>query len=240
MHQSGGVALNFTQDVSEAHVAAAIRYEARLRPHYFAQPASSQLWFDQRDGVVPILVCAPHATAAIREGRMRGPDTGTGWLAYMLHRLTGVATLHTVCASPSDPNFYDDNAFKRALAQIIHEASPRLVLDLHGCHWSRPFDVDLGTMHGASLLGQSHHLTQLRGALGDAGLGRLSDNWFAAARNSTITKWVTGLGVPCIQLEVQSTWLHPNRDRNRAHRSARLLQGLCRFIASTLAASRPN
>ncbi|NKC17003.1 MAG: ketol-acid reductoisomerase [Gammaproteobacteria bacterium] len=224
--------LHFTSEISAAHIATAVRFESRLRPRYFSLAHSGEPWFRLLRGSVPVLLTAPHATAAMRHGHWHGPDDGTGWLAYMLHRLAGASVLHTTRGSPSDPNYYDDNAFKAAVKHELAVRAPKIVLDVHGCHWSHPFDIDLGTMHGRSLLGQSEMLHRLRSALRAEGLSRLSDNRFPAARNATVTKWVADHGTPCVQLEVQSTWLHPQRDRNRAHRSARLLQGLSRYIKS--------
>lgn len=221
--------LSFNAEVDEQQMTEALRFEARLRPMYRALPRRGQPWFQLLSGRSRVLATAPHATAAIRNGRMRGPDTGTGWLAWMLHRLAGVTVLHTTCASPSDPNFYDDNDFKRRLAVRLRRQRPTLVLDLHGSHFSRPFDVDLGTMHGRSLNGRDDLRTQLRDTLVAAGVTELSDNFFPAARNATVTRWVARTGVPCMQLEVQSTWLNPGRDRIRAHKSARLLGALVRF-----------
>ena len=176
------VALSYTADITEAHVGEAIRFESRLRPNYFRFAKSGEAWFSEQLGSGGVLLTAPHATAAIRDGRLRGPDTGTGWVAHMLHRLAGVSVLSTTYASPSDPNYYDDNAFKARLAVLLERQRPNLVLDLHGCHFSRPFDVDFGTMHGESLLGQMHWLEALREMFVSCGVRRLTDNRFAAAR----------------------------------------------------------
>ena len=224
--------LTFTNDINGAHMAAAVRFEARLRPRYRLLAESEDGWFELFPGTQPVVLTAPHATAATRHGRLRGPDTGTGWLSYLLHRLTGAHLLVTTHASPSDPNFYDDNAFKARLTTLLEQVKPRIVLDLHGSHFSRPFDVDLGTMHGEALLGRTHLLDSLRAHLNAEGVKRLSDNFFPAARNATVTRWVAHHGVPCVQVEVQSTWINPARDRIRAHRAARLAQGLSRYIRS--------
>ena len=83
-----------------------------------------------------------------------------------------------------------------------------------------------------SLLGRDDLLNALSAALRAEGLGNQSLDFFAAAVNQTITKWVSGRGVPAIQLEISATWLTAGAGALPAHRYAQLLQGLVRFIAS--------
>ena len=122
--------LPFNATVDAKAIAEALRFEARLRPMYRTLPRRGQPWFRLLDGPSSVLATAPHATAAMRHGRIRGPDTGTGWLAWMLHRLAGVSVLYTTRASPSDPNYYDDNAFKRRLAVRLRHRRPLSHSDL--------------------------------------------------------------------------------------------------------------
>ena len=174
---------------------------------------------------------APHATQPTRDGKLRAySDGGTGPLALMLHRLADATVLYTAYASPSDPNYYDDNAFKQTLDSLIVALEPTVVLDLHSSHAYRPYDIDFGTMHGRSLLDRNDILPLLHQKLSDEGLRNFSSNYFAAAKNQTVTKWVTARGVPCIQVEINYTWLNPDEDGLHAHRFAQVLQGLVRFI----------
>ena len=62
------------------------------------------------------------------------------------------------------------------------------------------------------------------------GLENLSNNYFPAAKNQTITKYASGPGVPTVQLEINSTWLTPAQDNLSVHRFSQLLQALTRFI----------
>lgn len=62
------------------------------------------------------------------------------------------------------------------------------------------------------------------------GIYNFSQDYFSAERNQTVTKWVSGHGVPCIQLEISATWVAPEQDNLSAHRYAQLLEGLVRFI----------
>ncbi len=188
-------------------------------------------WFKVIEGTVPIVVTAPHATSPTREGALRFSDGGgTGALAILLHKMAGVSVIHTTYVSPSDPNYYDDNAFKAALREIIDRHDPVLLLDLHGSHPFRPYEIDFGSMNGQSLLGNDHLLTDLIAVLGSAGLINLSNNYFSASKHNTIIKFASALGVPSIQMEISATWLSPQENNLNAHRFAQMLQALLRYI----------
>jgi hypothetical protein len=195
-------------------------------------PRPGEPWFAVLDGCTEVLATAPHATKPTRDGQLRFADSGTGSLAVALHRLAGARVIHTSLASPSDPNYYDDNEFKAALAAALAARTPVLVIDLHASHEFRPYDVDFGTMGRRSLLGRDDLLTALSAALRAEGLSNQSLDFFAAATNQTVTKWVSARGVPAIQLEISATWLGAGAGSLQAHRYAQLLQGLVRFIAS--------
>lgn len=195
-------------------------------------PGQGEPWFVALDGCREVLFTAPHATHPMRDGSLRFPDAGTGALALALHRLAGARAIVTSMASPSDPNYYDDNAFKSEVAAAIAARTPRVVLDLHASHAFRPYDVDFGTIGRGSLVGRDELLDALSAALMKEGLVNQSLDFFGAGRNQTITKWVSSRGVPAIQIEISSTWLSPGAGKLEAHRYAQLLQGLVRYVRS--------
>ena len=188
-------------------------------------------WFEILEGSTPVIVTAPHATKPFREGQYRFADGGgTAALAKMLNKLAGVTVVYTTFASPSDPNFYDDNEFKAAVDTLISSKRPIFFLDLHGSNAYRPYDVDLGTMNGQSLLGQDALALDIVEALRSEGLTNISYNYFPAAANQTLTKFASARGVPAIQLEINTTWLVPAEGDLAGHRFAQLLQALVRYI----------
>ncbi|HEX6177492.1 MAG TPA: ketol-acid reductoisomerase [Thermoanaerobaculia bacterium] len=215
--------------VTREHVEAAVEMEKQLAANYESE---GEPWFEVRPGTARVLIVAGHATAQTREGSMKAPDRGTGSLAVALHELTGAPLIFTTKRSPSDPNYYDDNAFKTALEELIRQSRPLIVLDLHGSHSYRPYDVDFGTMQGKSLLGRGDYLTRLVEAIRGEGLMNLSQDYFAAGRQQTVTKFASARGVPAVQLEISSTCLDAGRDAMTAHRFAQILQALTRFIRS--------
>jgi len=209
----------------------AISDEKELDLKKDAKAPTGKPWFNIMAGNIPIIITAPHATMPFREGTYRFSDGGgTGALAKALNTLTGATVIYTTYSSPSDPNFYNDNDFKRALGEAIGKYKPMLVLDIHGSHSHRPYDVDLGTMGGKSLMGNEVFVSTLIDALRNEGLTNISYNYFAASKNQTVTKFSSAHGVPAIQLEVNSTWLTPSHDNLSAHRFAQLLQALVRFV----------
>jgi hypothetical protein len=217
--------------ITKKHIDDAIAFEQDLEQRYASPAPTGTPWFIVKRGNSKVLVTAPHATCPTRNGKLRSfADSGTGSLAEMLHRLANATVIYTTFASPSDPNYYDDNEFKRAVAEIIAERPPLIVLDLHVSHWNRPYDLDVGTMNGRSLLGKERLLNRLLQELRKEGLRNFSSNYFAAKGAKTVTQFVSSKGVSCIQLEFSSTWTSPARSDLHAHRYAQLLQALVRFV----------
>ncbi|KMN77918.1 hypothetical protein VK98_17390 [Chromobacterium sp. LK11] len=216
--------------IEPAHIVEAIKLQRQADEAKGRPPQNGEPWFAVLEGERPVIVTAPHASSPFREGQYRFSDGGgTAALAAMLHQLAGVTAIYTTRASPSDPNYEDDNDFKRKLAALVAKRRPLLVLDLHGSHPYRPYDVDFGTLNGASLLGKPDLLQKLEQNLRQQGLLNVSDNYFAASKHQTIAKFAAGLGVPAIQLEISSTWLTPSDGNLAAHRFAQLLQALARY-----------
>lgn len=220
--------------VTPADVEASVAAEKALDGSYERLPEAGEPWLVTVDGCAEVLLTAPHATNPTREGKLRFADRGSGGFAVALQRLTGARLIHTILASPSDPNFYDDNAFKEAIRTSIVAARPLIVLDLHASHPNRPYEVDFGTMHGRSLLGSrgEKYLRSLSRALALEGLTNQSRDHFPAEKQQTVVKWAAAHGVPAIQLEISSTWLSPETGALEGHRHAQLLQGIARFVAS--------
>ncbi|HYR21487.1 MAG TPA: hypothetical protein VEP30_01005 [Chthoniobacterales bacterium] len=249
---SGGTASLFPKAIVKTEdVELAIKTEWDQRKNYDVAPNQGEPWFSVIDGTSHVLISAPHATAQIREGKSKFADAGTCALAVLLNRLAKTPVIYTTRQSPSDPNFYDDNEYKSTLAKLLDKYHPKLVLDLHASHFYRPYDVDFGTMGGKSLKGHGVWLRHLSECFIDAGFRDLSQDYFAASTNQTVTKFVRTKGVSCVQLEFNETWLNlfnevgiksagggPTDisedilrvDQHGAHRFSSTLEALVRFI----------
>ncbi|WP_346838411.1 hypothetical protein [Microbulbifer sp. SAOS-129_SWC] len=217
--------------VTPSLVSKAIEIEQTLDAREGVAVAPDADWFKVVPGRIPVILTAPHATRPLREGNRRFSDGGgTAALALSVAELTGAYVIYTTHEGPSDPNYYDDNAFKRQLGRLIAEVRPRYVLDIHGSHPFRPYDIDLGTMGGRSLLGQQALLRDLIASLEREGLQNISYNYFGAAKNRTITKFAAGLGVPAIQVEVNTNYLSPSEGNIQAQHFSQLAQALVRYV----------
>jgi hypothetical protein len=123
--------------ITKENVQEAITQGKYLQNMYNRLPAKEEAWFTYLPGSSKVLVVAPHATSPKRDGELRFPDGGTGSLAILIKKVAKAHVLYTTLASPSDPNYYDDNDFKRVLDRLIKMLKPALVLDLHTSDFAR-------------------------------------------------------------------------------------------------------
>lgn len=219
--------------VISANIDSMMVYEKRFSTNDSTPPPPNIKWYEYIKGKKNILVIAGHATAQTREGKIRQADAGTGSLAIELNKLTGVPILYTTWFTPSDPNYYDNNEFKDSLARLLIELKPVFVIDLHTSWPSRPYDIDYGTMKGRSYLNRKCFLRRLKKTFSHEGLINQSQDFFPAEKNLTITKFVSGKGIPCIQLEINANYLTPDLGNIYAQKTAQLLQALIHFINET-------
>jgi hypothetical protein len=146
--------------------------------------------------------------------------------------------VYTTYDSPSDPNFYDDNDFKRQLDELLRSKTAVVVLDIHGSDPYRPYDLDIGTMNGASLLGNEALVPSLVQAFHREGINNISSNWFAGSKNQTMIKFSSNAGTPAIQLELSALRLCLSCGDDGAHRFSQTLQALVEFLTSLGACER--
>lgn len=219
------------QSIEPARIEAAVDLATLLDSRQGQPLPPATPWFETLRGSRPVIVTAPHATRPFRDGRFRFADGGgTGALAHALHGACGATVLYTVYDSPSDPNFYDNNEFKARLGELIAEVRPAIVLDIHGSNAYRPYDVDLGTMHGQSVAADATIVPRLTAALRAAGLVNLSENRFPGAVNRTIVRYAHARGIPAVQLEFSVTRTVPQESRLGGHLFAQALEALVRFL----------
>ncbi len=218
--------------VTKTDIDSIITFEKEFARNDSTPAPPGKNWFEFRKGSKKILIIAGHATAQTRDGEIKQPDGGTGSLAIQLYKERGVSILYTTYLSPSDPNYYNNNAFKDSLAKIVAKIKPVFVIDLHASHPYRPYDVDFGTMNGKSYLAKLSVFNSLKTMLKSEGLINQSQDYFSATTNQTITKFLYNKYVPCIQLEINANYLSPSLGDVYGQKTAQLLQALMRFIDS--------
>jgi len=179
-------------------------------------------------GQIPVLVSAPHAVRHYRQKRIKPSDEFTGSIACLLNQLTGCHTLAVTKLYGGDPNFDHPCIYKDFLADICRRHRLKLVIDLHGAAREHDFDIDIGAVNGASLLGQNKILQRLVTSLEDAGLTRISQNYFSTANENIITLFAAReLGIPALQLEINKMYRVPHQNGSAY---CRLVAALVIFI----------
>jgi hypothetical protein len=164
-------------------------------------------------GRVPVLVSAPHAVRHYREKKIKPSDEFTGSIACLLHQLTGCHALSVTKLYGGDPNFDYPCIYKSYLGDICRKYGIRLVIDLHGAARGHDFDIDIGTVNGASLLGKQKILQRLILSLENAGLTRISQNYFSTTNENIVTGFVAReLNTPAMQLEINKMYRVPHQN----------------------------
>jgi len=187
------------------------------------------------DGTAPLLVSAPHAVRTLREGTIKASDEFTGSYAFLLHREAGCHVIATKKLYGGDPNWDAPCIYKDRVREIVERHSIRLVLDLHGAARERPFDVDLGTMHGESLLGNQLVRDLIVDVFHAEGIDGVTENRFAAAKQQTVTRFCAEeLHIPAVQFEINHRFRAPNRNGADYVRMFRALAAIVDKVQSAL------
>jgi hypothetical protein len=177
------------------------------------------------EGNNQLIVVAGHAMPHTRKGRVKRAELGTGELAQQLHKSIGCTAIIAIKSSTGDPNYDPDSPVKK----MVLERKPKVVLDLHGAHPDRDFAIDLGTMNGRSLLGQSNIREFLEKRLRQHGIFPLSRDFFSASRKSTMTCWLSERDIPCVQIEINSKLLPTPWNKHDDHTMRKIAASIAEF-----------
>jgi len=153
-----------------------------------------------------VLISAPHSANQIREGKIKDVDYCTGAIAKLLKEQTGAHLIYFPYQG-TDPNYYDDVPYKQALGSYLAlHPEINLVLDIHGADRSRAWDIDLGFMNGKSLFKFKDLPTVLGEIFKANGIGTISNNFFAAEFQHTVTGFVAARNKDAIQIEINRNY----------------------------------
>ena len=172
-----------------------------------------QIPFKYWPGNIPVLISAPHSVRHERRKKIKVSDQFTGSLAYLIHKLTGAHALAVTRLYGGDPNFDNPCIYKDYLAKISSMNKIYLLIDLHGAAKDREFDIDFGTMNGASLLKKDKILEFFHNYFNSYNFKEISSNNFAGSIQNTVIKFsAQQLMIPAIQLEINRKYRAPNQN----------------------------
>lgn len=142
-----------------------------------------------------VVLSAPHAVTHQREGQAKKKDLWTGSLVESVAERTSCGFLATVGQQSGDPNWDHDHPYRQRLAAISE-----IVLDVHGMRDDHGVDVCIGRGEDPSPFEIELAERLVRLAESHGLRAQLDDPFPASPR--TITHWLRGQGVPCLQLEL--------------------------------------
>lgn len=199
----------------EEEGSASVRETLFLLSNEFADPASPLHAEDplviapdagRGSGLAPhVLVSAPHSAPHERGDRLLPPEYGTGALAVMLARTLGCAALCKT-AQAGDANWDAESPYRDRACELVREHGIRALIDLHQMRAERPQSFEVGSGHGANVLGRRDLVDTVAGGLEAAELGPVVvDGLFSASKPVTVSASVSRrCQIPCIQIEINS------------------------------------
>lgn len=203
-----------------------LSYEDTFANNSYNGKVDAEQPFTYQNGEIPILISAPHTTKHIREGKIKDADIYTGSIALFLSELTGTHLLYTTGLS-DDANYIQNGKYKEELTKVVEENNIQYVIDIHGAAKSRPFDIDLGTVHGKSL--DSQTVSQIKSVFFEKGIANVLENGvFAASTSGTITNYsFNELQTQAVQIEINRKYRDPRNDLDSFYS---LLQSLVEIV----------
>lgn len=138
------------------------QFEAQLKKHSEQYPLEGEHDFEYYGGSLPVLVLAPHATSFFNGGNLYSPETYTGSLAVLLHKLTGCHSLISSYCVAADPVYYLSSPYIQFLTQLLKKIDIKLVVALHGIEdWNNPNALVLTSWNNSSLINKAEYLNLL-------------------------------------------------------------------------------
>lgn len=194
-----------------------------------------------RLGAGDVLVTSVHGYGHLREGFVKPRDSGTIQTSHAIAVAANADWLAVGEEDAVDSNYHRGTPFKLELAAALAARPPRLVVDIHGSHALRPFDVEIGSIDQRSWLGQTQWRDALHKTLAHCGFVVSDNQVFRAAgatpEAQTITAFCMELGVPCVQLEISSALMDDLDSIQALHANAKLVNAIAAVL--TTLAPRP-
>ena len=163
--------------------------------------------FHVNNGIIPVILSAPHAVKQWRNNKIKDSEYLTGPLVEYLSMLTGCYSIIREYNMMDDPNFDFDGIgleYKKEIVDLIKKYQIKLLIDIHGCSNKYHFDFDIGTNNGININNQVSELIMIARGLNKIGVTKIDDH-FLASNDYTICNYVNkNSGISSIQLEISN------------------------------------
>lgn len=111
------------------------------RIHYNKE---SEDYFEIVEGIIPVLLSAPHGAKHLRNGVWKGEDEYTSSLAMKLGELTGAHVIFVKNKTQEDPNYLTSTRYKDAIQKLVDRKGIKFLADLHGADIMRNYKINIG------------------------------------------------------------------------------------------------
>lgn len=224
------------------------KFEEQFSRHQYN--GGGQNDFVLKEGVIPIMISAPHSINQFREGQLKWADKMTGGIALYLHKITGCHVIYSARFSNSDPNYdsnvNNENQYQTKLKEYIETHKIQVLMDLHGAATSREYAVEMGTVPmrdpNGNIVGDENCSLHSHPFIADLirytfdfvfrdVQSEKKEIWqnkiFDAGSQNTVTKYISeNSSCSCIQLEINGFY----RDTRNMTGFLKLLDGLSCII----------
>ena len=209
----------------------AIYFEQAQSTRYRVFAPADASSFVHIKGDKPILVVFSHATAHMREGKLKSQEYYTGAIGVILNSISGVHSLYTTYASEFDSNYCESTRLKDYINEVVKKYHIKFVLDIHGTGSYRRFDIYPGIgKTGEFLNGNNTLLDSLENILKYNNLRQGGSDVFPAYRQHTVSRFAnTNLAISSMQIEINYKLRDPENDSNSFEK---LISVLAEYIES--------
>ena len=182
-------------------------YNQKYEANNYNGVMSKKFNFNTFEGDIPILLSAPHAVRATRDGMIKSCDMLTGGIVEYLCNNLGTYGIIRSCNLNDDPNKDSDGfgmQYKEAINLMIKKYGIVTLIDFHGCGDNHGFDVDIGTNFGKNINYFDDSLSCIVNGLN--GIGKIMiDARFRASGEANISRYIHETSrITCYQIELSN------------------------------------
>lgn len=181
------------------------------------------------EGIIPILISAPHSVRQLRNGKIKGKDLNTGPIVLEVANQTKCFAIYKIFNNQDDANYdIKNNNYKKEVLEIIKKYNIKIFLDIHGASNTEEFDIDLGTDNFNNLNGKKEIVEKFIQICKKNKIHKIGiDKKFKASTLHTITKTVAvNTNIPAMQIEIVKKY----RDINDIENMKKVIKSIVDFI----------